>query len=46
LIDNVQTNFTNVGDLVMDLVQQRIDPYLRGLVQTESEANIEQQVAE
>ncbi len=40
LLDNIQTSFQNLGDLVMDLAQQKIETFIRGLVQTESEDQI------
>lgn len=40
LLDQIRTNLELSGEVVMDIVQQKIDPYVRGFSGTESEEGI------
>lgn len=42
LVDQIRNNLEMLGDIVMDIVQQKIDPYIRGFSGAESESGITQ----
>jgi len=41
IVDEVRTNFEQLGECIMDLVQDKIDPYVRGLENLENEVKLE-----